>query len=360
MLQYFLPLCACTFAYCSQVPQRVHLSQHEWNECEHFLGSQANNFFRRGENSIDQGPGHPCVIERDPENNRVYVHLDGKEDSLIGVGGFKRVTQSILWGKSPALVARCQGSSSLLREAEILSKLHKALGIVHMKSFLRSQNGTYGLVLEYCNEGSLRGIEDGTLKMTERELVSIFQELIAGLKSLHEAGYVHRDLHRGNVLMHRKGGVLHASLTDFGLALKMNEEPDAKVSIQGASCPPEVLVKPNRSIDRKKAECYALGVLLHYALFKERPSWCQKMWSSQKHHPSARKKLQLHRLIHLRYKVALDRLKALSGVRKELATLVFQLLDPECKQRMNLDEASRKIKLIAKKWNIKTGGSHGT
>jgi serine/threonine protein kinase len=341
------------FGYCSEIPVGVHLSSQEWRECEEFIHNQAASFFSQGVNYIDAGPGHPCVIQKDPQTGRIYVHLEGREGALIGVGGFKRVTQSILYGKHPKLVARCKGWNSLVKEAKILSKLHASPGIVHMKSFFGSPGGDCSLVLEYYNAGSLRGCEKKRLGVSDKQLIPIFRDLIMGLKSLHAAGYIHRDLHRGNVLFNRKNGVLHAALTDFGLALGIDDNPDARPSIQGPSLPPEILLKENRQIDRRKSEAYSLGVLLYYTLYLERPSWCESIRQSQISSPSAAKKARLYKVIERRYKRAVVNAKALSGVRKDLTLLTCRLLNPDPKKRIYLDVATKAIDAIAKKWHLR-------
>lgn len=339
----------CGFAYCSQPPSEVHLSQEEWSECETFIQKESPSFFSQGVNRINAAAGHPYAIERDPSTDRVYVHLEGREGSVIGVGGFKRVTQSILYGEHPELVARCQGWNSLAHEAEILSKLHASRGIVHMKSFFSYPDGNTSLILEYYNSGSILDLGK-TLKISGKELLPIFKDLVVGLKSLHDAGYIHRDLHKGNVLFNRKGGVLHAGLMDFGFALGMDEKPDAKISIQGSSCGPEVLVKKNRDIDRRQFEAYSLGILLYYLLFQERPSWCESIRLAQMKHPPASKKIHLYKAIQCGYKKESSRVKSLEGIPKDLGLVTLRLLHPDPKKRIYLDTANREIAAVAKKW----------
>lgn len=341
------------FGYCSELPEGVHLSSQEWCECEDFLQTQADTFFSQGVNYIGAGPGHPCAIQKDPTTGRIYIHLEGKEGALIGVGGFKRVTESILYGKHPELVAQCKGWSSLIKEAKILSKLRSAPGIVHMKSFFCSSQGDCSLILEYYNSGCLRGLEKKKSKISDKQLVPVFRELIIGLKSLHAAGYIHRDLHRGNVLFTRKNGVLHAALTDFGLALRIDDDSHVRVSMQGSSLPPEILLKKNEEIDRRRSEAYSLGILLYYTLFLERPSWCEAIRLSQISHPSAEKKVRLYQAIGRQYRRVVADAKAFSGVRKDLTLLACRLLNPDPKKRIYLDKATRAIEAIAKKWHVR-------
>ena len=349
--QVLLLIFLAGLAFCSEVPQGACLSEDEWHQCELFIRTRAKSFFSQGINYIDAGQGHPCAIQRDPQTGFIYVHLDGKDDSVIGIGGFKRVTQSILYGDRSELVARCQGWNSLIREAEVLSKLETSSGIVHMKSFIKLPDGENSIVLEYYNAGSLVGRPKKNQKISKKELLPVVRDLLEGLKNLHAAGYIHRDLHRGNVLFNRKKGKLRAALTDFGLALRMDEQPDAKTSIQLTGLAPEALVKQNSRIDRKKAEAYSLGVLLYYMVFNKRPPWCTTVRLSRGSSDMA--KARLHSNVRKQYKKTVAHTKSMRGIRGDLAHVVLQLLHPNPKKRLYLDSAVHQINAIAKRRSIR-------
>ena len=246
--------------------------------------------------------------------------------------------------------ARCQGWESLIREAEVLSKLDASPGIVHMKSFGKLPNGENSIVLEYYNAGSLVGGPKKGARISKKELLFVIRDLVEGLRSLHAAGYIHRDLHRGNVLFTRKDGRLHAALTDFGLALRMDERPDAKTSIQLTGLAPEALVKENSRIDRKKAEAYSLGVLLYYIVFNKRPPWCTTVRLSRG--SSDGTKARLHSNVRKQYKKTVAHTKSVRGIRGDLAHMVIQLLHPDPKKRLYLDSALHQINAIAKRRSI--------
>ncbi|CAG8741424.1 4296_t:CDS:1, partial [Racocetra fulgida] len=72
-------------------------------------------------------------------------------------------------------------------------------------------------------------------------LVDISKDLI----KIHEEGYIHCDLHSGNILQHREGswfGPLKSYISDFGLSRK-NEEYNLKNGFYGIMpyIAPEVL-----------------------------------------------------------------------------------------------------------------------
>ena len=340
---------AC-FGFSAPLPRGAGISLQEWRECEHFINTEADKMFSQGISYISPGANHPCGIEKDQNTGAVYIQLEGKEGAWLGEGGFKRVTKSILYGKKPHLVACCRGGPSLALEAKVLRKLRKSEGIVHMKGFIQRARDEYDMLLKYYNTGSLVDVHEGRLLITDNELLPVMRELIIGLRSLHACGYIHRDLHRGNILFTRKKGVLHAALTDFGLALKMNERPGANISVQNSVVSPEILLKSRRFINRKKAEAFSLGVLFYEMIFGERPSWCGSInvMGIKKLPLSERKKM--FRAIKANYYAMVCLAAHKKGVREDLARLTYLLLKPEVHKRIYLDVAQEKIELIAKKW----------
>ena len=51
-------------------------------------------------------------------------------------------------------------------------------------------------------------------------------EIISGLKAVHNAGLVHRDLKLENILVNAKG---HIRICDFGLAKFLGEDEEGEV-----------------------------------------------------------------------------------------------------------------------------------
>ena len=55
--------------------------------------------------------------------------------------------------------------------------------------------------------------------MSEEEALNIFIRILEGFKSIHEAGFIHRDMKLENVLL--KDNI--PKISDFGLAVQVNE-----------------------------------------------------------------------------------------------------------------------------------------
>lgn len=74
------------------------------------------------------------------------------------------------------------------------------------------------LIMELCEEGTLVDYiykqEDHHLN--EEQAMRIFVKILDGFKSIHAAGFIHRDLKLENILI--KNSIV--KITDFGLACK--------------------------------------------------------------------------------------------------------------------------------------------
>jgi serine/threonine protein kinase len=333
--------------------------QQDWRLCEQFIKKKAPAFFSKGITYIHAAPTHPYTIEQDPQTKTIYIHLRGAVNSYIGRGRFKRVTKSIVYDEHPEVVARCQGhSSTLAKEAKILVKLQGTPGIVQLQSFIKHKKRESELILKYYNSGPLQTLSSGRLKLTDKDLLSIMKDLTIGLKSLHAAGYIHRDLHQGNVLLHRKNGVLEAVITDFGLAYKIDEKPNSRISVQDSVCAPEALTTRLRNIDRKKAETYSLGVLFHYMIFNDRPAWWEVIRQYVPH--TKAEKIQMHQTICALYQTMITNgpPSNLNGFRKDATLLAYKLLNPNPEKRIYLDTVLKSINAIAKKWHLEQKRPH--
>ncbi|CAI2170833.1 15749_t:CDS:2 [Funneliformis geosporum] len=78
-----------------------------------------------------------------------------------------------------------------------------------------------------------------------------------GLKNLHELGYVHKDLHSGNILLQDK---VNAYITDFGLAGPANKQiSDIKIYGVLPYIAPEVL---NKEVYTKASDIYSFGAIM--------------------------------------------------------------------------------------------------
>ena len=108
--------------------------------------------------------------------------------------------------------------------------------------------------------------------VARQEAITIFRQMVAGLAAIHAAGVIHRDIKPNNVMLDYTGPELCLSIMDFGLArLHEQDETIATHSLLAGTpgyMAPEVLRGQGPS---QAADVFALGVLLHQVLTRERP-----------------------------------------------------------------------------------------
>ncbi|RHZ47382.1 putative serine/threonine protein kinase [Aspergillus thermomutatus] len=96
------------------------------------------------------------------------------------------------------------------------------------------------LVCEYCPGGSVRTLMRATGdKLDEKFIIPIARELAAGLRAIHEAGIIHRDIKAANILIHEEGRL---QICDFGVAGVLQSHMDKRSTWIGTPhwMPPEM------------------------------------------------------------------------------------------------------------------------
>ncbi len=128
------------------------------------------------------------------------------------------------------------------------------------------------LVLEYCQFGSARKFVS-QLFWQQEKIAALLVHAAAGIKSIHDAGGVHRDIKPDNLLVTlNKKGDLIMKVNDFGLArLPSNHSlPFMTIALVGTSgyIAPEILASQPFS---KAADIFSFGVTIHELFTGIRP-----------------------------------------------------------------------------------------
>mmetsp|Transcript_26595 Transcript_26595/g.50428 ORF Transcript_26595/g.50428 Transcript_26595/m.50428 type:complete len:284 (+) Transcript_26595:934-1785(+) len=103
-----------------------------------------------------------------------------------------------------------------------LKKMHHTNIIRFLGAIYNPSPLTYCLVLEYCHGGDL-SVALVANNTPPKFFVNVTSGIASGLYYLHNKKYMHRDIKPSNVLLSGdvKSGQFTAKLTDFGLAVKM-------------------------------------------------------------------------------------------------------------------------------------------
>lgn len=87
------------------------------------------------------------------------------------------------------------------------------------------------IVSDYCPGGSVHTLMRATSnKIEEKYIVPIARELAIGLKAIHDAGIIHRDIKAANVMIHEKGML---QIIDFGVAGVLQTSVDKRSTVIG-------------------------------------------------------------------------------------------------------------------------------
>ena len=152
------------------------------------------------------------------------------------------------------------GLTRFLDEARTLARFdHPHLNRVHR--FFES-NGTAYMVLEYVEGETLADRLSRERQLPEESLQRLLEEILSGLEVMHEAGYVHRDIKPGNLMLREQDG--SAVVLDFGAARQaVGQRSKAITSILTPGYAP--VEQYDGKVDRVGAwtDIYALGMVAY-------------------------------------------------------------------------------------------------
>lgn len=161
-------------------------------------------------------------------------------------------------GYSPALV------DAFMHEGRVLG------AVDHANVITLYDAGVVGqcpyLAMRLVPGGDLASLVANRGPLEPRQALEMMRACALGLKAVHQAGWVNRDLKPGNVLLERD---LTPRLTDFGLAVRFGERrTDEAIAGTPSYLAPEQV--DGRALDQR-ADLYALGATMFFALTGNAP-----------------------------------------------------------------------------------------
>jgi serine/threonine protein kinase len=159
------------------------------------------------------------------------------------------------------------GLNCFIEEARVLAKFNHP-NIVRVLRFFEA-NGTAYMVMEYQHGQSLTDYLKKMRVLTENELLKIVSPLLEGLKEIHNAGFLHRDIKPNNIYIRDDNTPV---LLDFGSArYAVGQKTRSVTSIVTPGYAPLEQYDNEISDQGPWTDIYALGAVMYCAISGDAP-----------------------------------------------------------------------------------------
>lgn len=146
-------------------------------------------------------------------------------------------------------------------------------GLVPVHDIIRSENEVF-LVQSFRTGKNLReltSVHRRRLPLSEQQVLSVFTQVILGLKAMHKAGWMHGDIKPGNIIVDVGKQDVPVSVVDFGKASPFGAFNSGDDSFSLVYSAPELVLR-EYDLAGPTADFYALGITL-YELLERRPAF---------------------------------------------------------------------------------------
>ncbi|MEU9148895.1 serine/threonine-protein kinase [Streptomyces sp. NPDC048349] len=126
-----------------------------------------------------------------------------------------------------------------------------------------SEDGRPWIVMELVRGLTLAEVLEAEGPMSPQRTAHLGEQVLAALRSAHEAGVLHRDVKPGNVLVANDGRVV---LSDFGIA---SLEGSSAITMTGEVVGSPEFLAPERALGRDpgpESDLWSLGIMLYAAV----------------------------------------------------------------------------------------------
>ena len=211
----------------------------------------------------------PGTFYRLASGNEVLYCPPAIDMFLLRKGSIKKVYKALFFTSSNVeIVAAGIGNKTMDQEIKVLRSLHFPQALRAYRCSFALPQGKRMLALRYYNKGSLRSMRSHRQFLTVRERLFVAKDSIQSLMLMHRMHVVHRDLHDGNVVVHRaEDGTISAGLIDFGRSIFLSHGTSSRPQGSPYRNPPEILLKEYSKIDQKQADVFALGCCFYRLFF---------------------------------------------------------------------------------------------
>lgn len=315
-------------------------------------------YFEKGQFDIERD------IQIDPKSAQVYIHLGlqagvvkkkssqkrvkrlAPSEYLLGSGQNKRVYKAVVYDSfdrvEMAAVAVANGDTTKFKAWKALNGKPGILNFFSILDLpLKAGNGKKQVaIFTPCfTPGSVSELIASNIKLTFKEKVGIARDAMLGLASMHEEGYVHRNIDETNVLtrVRTSDGVRRVVSVLGGLthALSSNQLSSCVTHVSGHLTAPEMYSKKNPVLlDYIAGDLYAMGEVCWHLLFGKASPWISKAIyrAGSKRELSLLKKRRLEAM-SLGVTKAKKEMKKLSILEQQFFQVILNLISPDPQAR---------------------------
>jgi serine/threonine protein kinase len=168
-----------------------------------------------------------------------------------------------------------ENSEDFKKELKLVSKLKNAnivnfigfmvnffINIIFFKFkiniFLKVEETQFGIVLEFCENGSLKTYLESNKNLNFKIKLKILIDISKGMEYIHFKKLIHRDLKLDNVLLTKDGT---AKISDFGISRSLTDKTNSKTMRVGTALymAPEVILTNNYD---QKCDIFSFSIMM--------------------------------------------------------------------------------------------------
>lgn len=160
-------------------------------------------------------------------------------------------------------------SQRFKREAQI-SRAIRSPHVTRVYEFGETKEGFAFLAMEMLTGEELFERMYGGPDFSNQQVVELMLGLLAGLRAVHNSGFIHRDLKPENIFFcHRDGAEDVVKILDFGIAKKRGQKSDPYLSVVGKIYGTPEYIAPEQGLNPdvdSRADLYSAGVIMYELL----------------------------------------------------------------------------------------------
>ncbi|EGR31741.1 protein kinase domain protein [Ichthyophthirius multifiliis] len=226
-------------------------------------------------NNNDENNQLVIIEEKVLKQNSEAIIKKYMRGRFLGKGGFAKCYEATSLETKRTCAIKIIPKSILTKnraKQKLISeiKIHKSLShqnVVIFEHVFEDKDNVY-ILLELCNNNTLNELIKKRKRLTDIEVQCFINQIINGLKYLHQKKVIHRDLKLGNLFLSDR---LEIKLGDFGLAAKLEFDGEKKHTICGTPnyIAPEVL--EGKTGHSYEVDIWSLGVVIYTLLIGKPP-----------------------------------------------------------------------------------------